>query len=58
LRHDLRIRERGIHRGQEKGDQYSIIKVLVPKTLDDADKALLNQLQQKYPIEARKDVNW
>lgn len=54
----LRIRERGIHRGNEKGDQYCVIKVLVPKQIDDEDKALLQQLQQKHPIEARKDVNW
>jgi curved DNA-binding protein len=54
----LRIRERGIHRGNEKGDQYSVIKVLVPKTIDDEDKAMLQKFQQKHPIEARKDVNW
>jgi DnaJ-class molecular chaperone len=54
----LRIRERGIHRGAEKGDQYSIIKVLVPKTVDAEDKAALEKLQKKHPIDARKDVNW
>jgi curved DNA-binding protein len=54
----LRIRERGIHRGTEKGDQYLIIKVLVPKTIDDQDKQALKIFQEKHPIEARKDINW
>lgn len=54
----LRIRERGIHRGTEKGDQYLIIKVMVPKGIDEQDKQALKILQEKHPVEARKDVNW
>jgi curved DNA-binding protein len=54
----LRIKERGIHRGAEKGDQYCIVKVLVPRNVDDEDKALLEKLRQKHPIEARRDVQW
>jgi DnaJ-class molecular chaperone len=54
----LRIKERGIHRGNEKGDQYCIIKVLVLKAADDEDKELLRKLEQKHTIDARKDVNW
>jgi curved DNA-binding protein len=54
----LRIRERGIHRGSEKGDQYNIVKVIVPRSIDDEDKALLQKLQAKHPVEARKDVGW
>ena len=54
----LRIRERGIHRGTEKGDQYLIIKVMVPKTIDEQDKQALKIFQEKNPVDARKDVNW
>jgi curved DNA-binding protein len=54
----LRIKERGIHRGNEKGDQYSIVKVIVPRAIDEEDKAVLQKLAAKHPIEARKDVNW
>ena len=54
----LRIKERGIHRGAEKGDQYSIVKVMVPKTIDDEDKQFLKRFQEKHPVDARKDVNW
>ena len=54
----LRIKGRGIHRGNEKGDQYCVVKVIVLKGVDDEDKELLNKLEQKHPIDARKDVNW
>jgi len=54
----LRIKERGIYRGTEKGDQYSVIKVIVPKKLDEESKALFTQIEAKNPVEARKDTNW
>jgi curved DNA-binding protein len=54
----LRIKERGIHRGAEKGDQYLITKVMVPKQIDDEDRQLLRKLEAKHPIDARKEVNW
>jgi DnaJ-class molecular chaperone len=54
----LRIKERGIHRGAEKGDQYLITKVMVPKQIDDEDRQILRKLEAKHPIDARKDVNW
>jgi curved DNA-binding protein len=54
----LRIKERGVHRGSEKGDQYSIVKIMVPKSIDEDDKQLLAKLQAKHPVDARKDVNW
>jgi len=54
----LRIKERGIHRGEEKGDQYCVVKVIVPKGLDEDDKALVKKLQEKHPINAREDVRW
>jgi curved DNA-binding protein len=54
----LRIRERGIHRGNEKGDQYNIVKVIVPRKIEDEDRATIEKLKAKYPVDARKDVNW
>ena len=45
-------------RGEEKGDQYVVTKVIVPKDLDDEDKALVQKLQTKHPIDARADVKW
>jgi len=54
----LRIKGRGVERGGEKGDQYAVLKVIVPKNLDDNDKKLIETLQSKHPIDARSDVKW
>lgn len=54
----LRIKGRGIERGSEKGDQHVVIRVVVPRDLDDDDRALIDKLQRKRPIDARADVKW
>jgi DnaJ-class molecular chaperone len=54
----LRIKGRGVERGGEKGDQYVITRITVPKVLDEASRQLLQQLQQKNPLDARADVKW
>ena len=54
----LRIKGRGIERGKEKGDEYVVIKIIVPKDLDEEDKELVKKLQQKHSINARADVKW
>jgi DnaJ-class molecular chaperone len=54
----LRIRERGIFRGNEKGDQLCVMRVIVPRNLDDADRKIIEQLAAKHPIQARAEVRW
>jgi DnaJ-class molecular chaperone len=54
----LRIKGRGVQRGEDKGDQLVIVRVIVPKTLDDEDKELVRKLERKHPIDARKDMRW
>ena len=54
----LRIKGRGVERGNEKGDQYAVVKILVPKNLDDEDKKRIEELAAKHPIQARGDVKW
>src|SRR5262249_379895 len=54
----LRIKGRGIERGNEKGDQYVQVKVVVPKGLDDEDKSIAEKLAKKHPINARTDLPW
>jgi len=46
----LRIKGRGVYRGDEKGDQFCVIKIIVPRDLDDDDKELVRQLQAKRPV--------
>jgi len=54
----LRIKGRGVERGPERGDQYAVIKILLPKTLDEQDRQVIEQLQKKHPLQARADVKW
>jgi len=54
----LRIKARGIERGEEKGDQHCIVKVVVPKDLDEQDKEAVKQLQAKRPLSPRADTPW
>jgi DnaJ-class molecular chaperone len=50
----LRIKGRGIFRGEEKGDQLVVTRIAVPKTLDDEDKKTIENLAAKHPIPARE----
>jgi DnaJ-class molecular chaperone len=54
----LRVKGRGIQRGEEKGDQLVVVKVVVPKSLDEEAKELVRQLEAKAPVNARADVKW
>jgi DnaJ-class molecular chaperone len=54
----LRIKGRGIVRGEEKGDQIVILKVVIPKDLDDADRDSIRAIQTKHPLNVRADLPW
>ena len=54
----LRIKGRGIERAGEKGDQFVEIRVAVPKGLDEEDKAAIEKLAEKHPIDARAGLGW
>lgn len=54
----LRIRERGIHRGQEKGDQLCVVKIVLPKNLSEHDQQLLRELAGRYPMNVRSETGW
>jgi DnaJ-class molecular chaperone len=54
----LRIKGRGIHRGEERGDQFVITKIVAPKNLDDDDKVTIEQLQRKHPLTPRTGPPW
>ncbi len=54
----LRLRGKGINRALDSGDQYVIVKVVVPKDLDPTEIGIIQQLQNRKPINARADVLW
>lgn len=54
----LRIKGRGIEREGEKGDQLVVVKVVLPKGLDDEDRELVNRLAAKHPLNPRAELGW
>lgn len=54
----LRLKGRGVERADEKGDQFVVVKVVVPKDLDEAGKNAFRDLAAKNPIDARRDLGW
>jgi curved DNA-binding protein len=49
----LRIRGRGIERAGQRGDQYVIPRIIVPRELDAEDLKLVDQLAKRRPVRAR-----
>ena len=54
----LRIKGRGVERGGERGDQFVVTKIIVPKELDEEDREALQKMQQKHPLSPRVDLRW
>ena len=54
----LRIKGRGIKKQAEQGDQFCVIKIVVPKSLSDEDQAFVYEMQRRYPISPRDDLGW
>ena len=54
----LRIKGRGVKKGDQVGDQYAVVKVIVPKNLNQDEQDIVHNLQTMHPVDARKDVKW
>ena len=54
----LRIKGRGIERGKDRGDQYVIPRIIVPKRIEDGDRATIEELSKKSPLNPRADLRW
>lgn len=54
----IRIKGRGVKRGSEQGDQFVVVKIVVPKSLSVEDRQLLEEIARRNPINARGDVKW
>jgi DnaJ-class molecular chaperone len=54
----LRIKGHGIQRGDQKGDQIVIPRVVVPKQLDESERAEIEQMAKKHPLNPRADLGW
>jgi curved DNA-binding protein len=50
----LRLRERGIQRLKGgRGDQLVTLKVVLPKTLDETSRALIEEFARRNPLDPR-----
>ncbi|MGD0138289.1 MAG: DnaJ C-terminal domain-containing protein [Tepidisphaeraceae bacterium] len=54
----LRIKSHGIQRGEEKGDQIVVTKIILPKDLDEEDRNSIKRMAEKHPMNPRADVGW
>lgn len=54
----LRIRGKGVRKGDQRGDQIVTLRIIVPRDLDDEDRQMLQRLREKRPVEARRDAPW
>jgi DnaJ-class molecular chaperone len=56
----LRLTGKGVPhvKGVGRGDQYVIMKITVPKGLDEKSKGLMQEFQKLNPYDPRKDVGW
>jgi DnaJ-class molecular chaperone len=54
----LRIKGHGIQRGEEKGDQIVVTKIVMPKQLDAEDREAIDRIAVKHPVNARTDLGW
>jgi DnaJ-class molecular chaperone len=54
----LRLKGKGIQRGEDHGDQFVVVKITLPRGLDATDKEMIEKLAAKHPIDARGDVPW
>ena len=54
----LRIKGRGIKRGEEVGDQFCVIKIVLPKGLGEADQQFIADLQKRHPLNPRENIGW
>ena len=51
----LRLKGRGLP-GKTPGDQYVVLKIVVPRKLDDKGRALFEQMAREIPFNPREEL--
>ncbi len=54
----LRIKGRGVKRSGEQGDQFCVLKIVVPKNLTENEQAQIHELSRNHPLTPRADLGW
>jgi DnaJ-class molecular chaperone len=56
----FRLRSKGVPslKGDGRGDQYVTVKVVLPETLDDYSRRLVEELDKRHPLAPRVHMRW
>ena len=55
----LRVKGHGVKpKGGKPGDLLAEIQIVLPKKFSDDDRALIEQLRQRHPLDPRADLKW
>jgi curved DNA-binding protein len=54
----LRIKNRGIERSGERGDQLCVVKIVVPKDLTEEERKEILRIAREHPLNPRSDMHW
>ena len=54
----VRIKGRGVKRGDETGDQFCVVKIVLPKNLTEAEQGQVAEMQKQHPLSPRDNVGW
>lgn len=55
----LRLRGKGGKKKTgDRGDQYAVMKIVLPKQLDETSRRLIEEFAQRNPLEPRRNLGW
>jgi DnaJ-class molecular chaperone len=55
----LRVKNHGVApKNASPGDLFAEVQIVLPKGTSDADRELIRQIGQRYPLDPRRDLRW
>ena len=54
----VRVKGRGVKMKDEVGDQFCVVKIVLPKNLTAEEQATIQALQQAHPLTPRENIGW
>jgi len=54
----LKIKNRGVERSGERGDQLCVIKIVIPKDLTQEEKRMVLEIAREHPLNPRSESGW
>ena len=55
----LRVKGQGVaSKGETPGDLYAVVKIVIPKTIEESSKKAIEQFEAANPLTPRRDLHW